>query len=164
MLHAAPLKMASPVTNGDINNGNSNGSINLDLDARLKELTLMKTPERSRRKMVYLGDDVQHDRPGELVSPSPKKQEIKRAEDSEDALRNMSQAYHTLLKNVGEDPTRQGLLKTPERAAKALLYFTKGYDQKISGKDYTVTRNIGLGLYIYIYRRTHGPWVWALLD
>ena len=46
----------------------------------------------------------------------------------------MSDAYRFLLKSLGEDPTRQGLLKTPERAAKAMLFFTKGYDQSISGK------------------------------
>jgi GTP cyclohydrolase I len=34
-----------------------------------------------------------------------------------------------MLKLLGEDPTREGLLKTPERVEKALQYFTKGYAQ-----------------------------------
>jgi len=32
---------------------------------------------------------------------------------------------------LGEDPNREGLLKTPNRMAQALLYFTKGYEQDI---------------------------------
>jgi len=36
--------------------------------------------------------------------------------------------YAELIQLVGEDPTRDGLLKTPERAAKALQYLTHGYD------------------------------------
>ncbi|EDO25857.1 predicted protein, partial [Nematostella vectensis] len=39
--------------------------------------------------------------------------------------------YETILSNIGEDKDRQGLLKTPERAAKAMLYFTKGYEEKV---------------------------------
>jgi len=46
---------------------------------------------------------------------------------------NMTDAYRELLSSVGEDPERQGLLKTPERAAKALLFFTKGYEQTLEG-------------------------------
>lgn len=45
----------------------------------------------------------------------------------------MAQSYRMLLSSLGEDPTRQGLLKTPERAAKAMLFFTKGYDQSLQG-------------------------------
>ena len=36
-----------------------------------------------------------------------------------------------LLVLLGEDPTREGLLKTPERVAKALRFFTQGYQQDV---------------------------------
>ena len=36
-----------------------------------------------------------------------------------------------LLGLLGEDPTREGLLKTPERVAKALRFFTQGYQQDV---------------------------------
>ncbi|XP_055536265.1 GTP cyclohydrolase 1 isoform X2 [Wyeomyia smithii] len=49
----------------------------------------------------------------------------------EDLLPLMSKSYRMLLSSLGEDPERQGLLKTPERAAKAMLFFTKGYDQSL---------------------------------
>ncbi|KAL3115723.1 hypothetical protein niasHT_017855 [Heterodera trifolii] len=44
-------------------------------------------------------------------------------------LDNMVKAYESIISHVGEDVQRQGLLKTPMRAAKAMLYFTKGYDE-----------------------------------
>jgi len=46
---------------------------------------------------------------------------------------SMSGAYKQLIRSLGENPDRQGLLKTPERAAKAMLFFTKGYDQSLEG-------------------------------
>ncbi|RVE49934.1 hypothetical protein evm_005402 [Chilo suppressalis] len=46
-------------------------------------------------------------------------------------LPDMASSYRLLLTGLGEDPERQGLLKTPERAAKAMLFFTKGYDQSL---------------------------------
>jgi len=36
-----------------------------------------------------------------------------------------------LLGLLGEDPTREGLLKTPERVAKAFRFFTEGYQQDV---------------------------------
>lgn len=55
-------------------------------------------------------------------------------------LPDMAQSYRMLLSSLGEDPTRQGLLKTPERAAKAMLFFTKGYDQSLQGKHFTFSK------------------------
>jgi len=47
----------------------------------------------------------------------------------EEALAPMADAVYTLLKGVGEDPEREGLLLTPERVAKSLRFLTKGYRQ-----------------------------------
>lgn len=38
--------------------------------------------------------------------------------------------YKDIITQLGEDPEREGLLKTPERVAKALQYLTHGYDLK----------------------------------
>jgi len=43
-------------------------------------------------------------------------------------IKNLSAHYVDILKQIGENPEREGLLKTPERVAKALLYLTHGYD------------------------------------
>ena len=37
--------------------------------------------------------------------------------------------YENIIKDLGEDTTRDGLIKTPERAAKAMQFLTQGYDQ-----------------------------------
>jgi GTP cyclohydrolase I len=38
---------------------------------------------------------------------------------------------HGLLKELGEDPAREGLVKTPERVATAMRYLTSGYGQTV---------------------------------
>ena len=43
-------------------------------------------------------------------------------------VNRVAEKYRTILKDIGENPDREGLLKTPERVAKALHYLTHGYD------------------------------------
>lgn len=40
-------------------------------------------------------------------------------------------ATHELLKQIGEDPTREGLIRTPNRVAKAWEFFSRGYTQNL---------------------------------
>lgn len=47
---------------------------------------------------------------------------------TEDRLSNIEGLTKQLLESIGEDPTRQGLDKTPERVAKAWNFLARGYD------------------------------------
>ena len=47
-------------------------------------------------------------------------------------IAQMTAHYAGLIASIGEDPERDGLRKTPERAAKALRYLTKGYYQSLN--------------------------------
>ena len=46
-----------------------------------------------------------------------------------DKVEQIAQHFTEILKLIGEDPNREGLQKTPQRAAKALLENTLGYKQ-----------------------------------
>lgn len=47
--------------------------------------------------------------------------------------KKMAGAVRTILECIGEDPDREGLLRTPERYAQALLWMTKGYEERLTG-------------------------------
>ena len=52
----------------------------------------------------------------------------KRTEEyCEDTLQQMMEAYRNIIVATGEDPDREGLLKTPERISKAMQFITQGY-------------------------------------
>ena len=52
-------------------------------------------------------------------------------------LQKMESAYKTLIGCVGKDDSvRSSLEKTPLRAAKALCYFTKGYEEDVASQSY----------------------------
>ena len=44
----------------------------------------------------------------------------------------MKDHYLEIIKQIGEDPSREGLIDTPDRAAKAMNFLTKGYNEDLS--------------------------------
>lgn len=46
---------------------------------------------------------------------------------NDDITNNLSEVYAKVLSELGENPDREGLLKTPERVAKSLQFLTQGY-------------------------------------
>ncbi len=47
----------------------------------------------------------------------------------EQTTEGLIENYRKIIGHLGEDPERQGLIKTPERMAKARQFMTKGYQQ-----------------------------------
>ena len=43
----------------------------------------------------------------------------------------LASSFRNILEDLGEDSSRPGLIDTPDRAAKALLFFTKGYEDRL---------------------------------
>ncbi|KAF6719307.1 GTP cyclohydrolase 1 [Oryzias melastigma] len=61
-----------------------------------------------------------------------RKHETSRKEsEDESRLPLLEAAYTSILRHLGEDTDREGLLRTPLRAAKAIQFFTKGYHETI---------------------------------
>lgn len=53
---------------------------------------------------------------------------------AEAAIAKVEGAFSTIIESLNDpNPGRDGLKKTPRRAAKALLYFTKGYEEDLQG-------------------------------
>ena len=46
-----------------------------------------------------------------------------------DTTEHIQERYNDILSEIGEDVQREGLIKTPERASKAIQFLTQGYDQ-----------------------------------
>jgi GTP cyclohydrolase I len=44
-----------------------------------------------------------------------------------ETTKDLKKNYHEIIEQVGEDPLRNGLIKTPERASKAMQFLTQGY-------------------------------------
>ena len=65
--------------------------------------------------------------PGSDGDCQTEKQKVNR----EELLPAVAASYRSVLKQVGEDPNREGLLDTPMRAAKAMMFFTKGYTETV---------------------------------
>lgn len=69
-----------------------------------------------------------------LVQYRPEKRGREEAAEGGE-LPALEDAYLSILQRLGENPARQGLLLTPRRAAKAMQFLTKGYQETIEGES-----------------------------
>jgi GTP cyclohydrolase I len=91
---------------------------------------------RRKEETDALGDDRNKRVCEGKISDNDNKTETEatRMDDSSDCdrLTRMSNAIRTVIECMGEDGDREGLERTPMRAAKALQFFTSGYCQSVS--------------------------------
>ena len=62
--------------------------------------------------------------------------------NAEEVVGKMEEAFETIIKCLGDPrPDRDGIKKTPRRAARALCYFTKGYEEDLKSIEYAHIKN-----------------------
>ncbi|MEG4393471.1 GTP cyclohydrolase I FolE [Microcoleus sp. BROC3] len=94
----------------------SNGSNSLSTDS----MKLLQTADNNSPRIPIRPDrNSSHGQESSVPVPSEVGQE------------EMMEAVRTLLLGVGEDPEREGLLKTPKRVAEAMRFLTSGYSQSL---------------------------------
>jgi len=70
-------------------------------------------------------------RPARRVAPSKKRSAKLPPIGSPEALQLLAVGQRRALELLGEDPTREGLLDTPKRYAKAMQFLASGYEKKV---------------------------------
>lgn len=113
------MTIASNSSNGTNLNG-ANTNTNTNNGSRLEE-------ELSSAKGALLNKSTET-RPDRNTSHGKESQP---RPTTETANEEMMDAVRTMLLSVGEDPDREGLLKTPKRVAEAMRFLTNGYNQSL---------------------------------
>ncbi|KAF9045968.1 GTP cyclohydrolase I [Hymenopellis radicata] len=53
-------------------------------------------------------------------------------EERHEREQRMAAAVRVILEGIGEDPDREGLLRTPDRYAQAIMWMTRGYEERLA--------------------------------
>lgn len=117
-------KRSQYASNDKTDNGDSGSVLNGHFEGSVKRSAASQPP----------GAESGSVRPGSAVVESWREERTRSVEDNEMSLPSLAAAYTAILRGLGEDTQRQGLLKTPWRAATAMQFFTKGYQEKIVGE------------------------------
>lgn len=92
---------------------------NVKQDAHLNK-TLLKSSLLSSLFFAKLLTSFKPYRPGHTMTTNS------------DIKQELTENYKNIITHIGEDINREGLQKTPERAAKAMQYLTRGYEQDLA--------------------------------
>ena len=114
------ISSANGSSNGYSSNGSSNGS------SKNGSSTLIDNPTINLESTDPLSQVTS--RPDRNTSHG---REVTPVHPSDESKDKMMDAVHELLIGVGEDPEREGLLKTPKRVAEAMRFLTSGYNQSL---------------------------------
>ncbi|XP_021341912.1 GTP cyclohydrolase 1-like isoform X2 [Mizuhopecten yessoensis] len=98
---------------------------NMELEQKLKKLTTTSVVTMNSN------DNVSELKETEPEKETEREQYNTNCSKEEQIKGALQENYKGILKGLGEDTSRQGLLRTPERAAKAMMFFTKGYRENI---------------------------------
>ncbi|MBW0507012.1 hypothetical protein O181_046727 [Austropuccinia psidii MF-1] len=102
----------------------------LNVDSRQTDssnISLANTEDLTNRE--YLPNT---ERPPNVVNPMSVLQGSTEPSAEIARVARLSAAVKEILECIGEDPNRPGLIDTPERYAKAMLWMTKGYEEVLS--------------------------------
>mmetsp|Transcript_5931 Transcript_5931/g.17781 ORF Transcript_5931/g.17781 Transcript_5931/m.17781 type:complete len:315 (+) Transcript_5931:367-1311(+) len=93
------------------------------------QVCICDTCEATRTRMVHrLSGNRKRSRSEVIEALKQPAEEKKTRKEDEETMDKMTKACKTILEAIGEDPDREGLVKTPARWAKALLFMTNGYN------------------------------------
>jgi GTP cyclohydrolase IA len=76
------------------------------------------------------------------MSAKLSKASLKVVKSEPNVITDLAKDFKNVISSIGEDPKREGLVRTPERAAKAIKFLTSGYevdiDRIVNGALFTV--------------------------